>query len=139
MDSIKEKLLSFAHYYTINRGVGHTRAMIDGAARTPKAFVIVESLHSAQRLDPSIDLHRVVSMHNLSKLRGLRAPITFDNIVLQNLFRESASEISRLEKEVEKLKKNKNEKITLKYIGHLFVKWLCGVSKQKTRYYTRKT
>lgn len=104
---IEKQLESVIELYSCVRGVGHTKAVVEGA-KAQGAVVVV----SNERMKPYInsissDTVSTVSISSLEKLRGSNKPVVFDNDVILSLSQNSLSEIKHLKKIIGNL----NEKL----------------------------
>lgn len=93
--NIKEKLTFLAHYFIINRGVGHTKTMLEGVNNNPTAMVVVNSRSAAKRLG----IQNAVTLDDLGAMRGLNIPVVLDNHALFELLSDAAKHIEQLERE----------------------------------------
>lgn len=104
MKDIKSKLEEIVTMYTVLRQCGHTTAVVEGAKNT-NAYVIVHHNSMGGYIDGLTDKSvKWRSVNSLESLRGIRAPMVFDNTTIFELAKDSLREIERLELELEKTK-----------------------------------
>ena len=83
--NVKKVLEEILTYYTVNRQVGHTHAMLEGARNTD-CIVIAHNQAAAHRfIRKGVN---AISIGGISALRGCNRPIVFDNATLYVLFNE---------------------------------------------------
>lgn len=104
--------LSLYQYYLSTRGVGHTVAMVDGAAKSG-AIILANTQTTADLLSIQCGrskrgLHSfgLESAIEFGKLRGLRLPILLDNSALILLLDELLSKIHGLKMYIAEGKEN---------------------------------
>lgn len=111
---IKPLLEALVNFYQGNFGVGHTTAVMDGAASVPKCLVLAATQNQVQILlgrakEAGADGVSVASVSDpdmISKLLGRKnTAIAFDNDALVQLFGAALEEIDRQERRVNHLKR----------------------------------
>ncbi len=95
---LEMKLTALVEYYGTTRHVGHTFTMVEGFKNSPRARVVVPHYHAAQHIKCS--LNDVISLHDLYKLKGLRAPLAWDNFAIATLLQDSLETINILKQEI---------------------------------------
>lgn len=122
MSLISSKLKELVNYFNVNRAVGHTTRMLNGAA--PVSFKRFDAcavnnrakpgaIVLTQNSDMAIDLNKRMQYYGKisedvraycftnnnynSILKGHSSPLLFDNALLHNLFNEAVDEIDKLE------------------------------------------
>ena len=100
---MKSKLEILDEYYRINRQVGHTTAMLNGAKSDPNIIVLVHH----QTVKNWIDLpkEQIISIDCLEKLKGRISPILVDHYALQVMFSELKAELLKKDEYIEKQEK----------------------------------
>ena len=86
-------------YYAVNRHVGHTPAMLDGAKHSD-CLVLWPNRGMAQHYRNDLPLSRVVSLGNLNVLRGQNKALVIDNAAMYSILSDALSEIGRLNAEL---------------------------------------
>lgn len=105
MSSIKTTLTELILYYNLNRGVGHTSAVIAGAENVSDCLVVAANIQDLRRLAEG-DMFKVMTLAELGngKMLGRTCPMVLDNHALTELARQSLLEISRLEDKIREMK-----------------------------------
>ena len=117
MSDIAEKLRFLMEYFYKTRGVGHTKAMLEGANSYP-CIVVVRNEHEKSRvLSEFVNPRDVVTVHGLERLMGRRDPLLFDNSALIELFSAAAASLDAGWAEIEHLRKRLE--MSGMAIGHL--------------------
>ncbi len=104
MDAIKtaQAILS---YYDTTRGVGHTKAMLNGALSDEDVIIITHAQHYADKLCNEHKHARVYGVEHLSdKLCSTRNPIVFDNATIYKLLLLLLKEHEKIEERLEATK-----------------------------------
>lgn len=97
--SQKLKAESLLEYYERTRGVGHTKATINGAGSSKsKACLLLAVDHKhAKFLRPKVTKGALVYvMHDLSVAADRRQPILLDNFTIITVLEEAVAEVKRL-------------------------------------------
>ena len=109
---IKRTLQIILDFYRSERGVGHTTAVINGAASVPRCLVVAPTMQYganlvAQAKEAGADGITVIALPMLGeKLLGWKnTAIAFDNEALVQLFGAALEEIDRQERRVNHLKR----------------------------------
>ncbi len=111
---VKEKLDRIISYFQRNRGVGHTSAMLHGAASRGCNIVAHDKYFGRELKQVALQfgsIANIVTLDNLESLRGSTLPLVFDNYALESLLTESRMEILKLERENVRLITISNDKI----------------------------
>lgn len=105
MRGVKKTLQELLTYYHVNRGVGHTSAVIAGAENLEDCIVVAANQSSAALLSKG-NMFTVVTLAGLENgdIRGRRCPMVLDNHAVIELARQSLAEIARLEKTIKIMK-----------------------------------
>lgn len=106
-DDVRDVFLDLVDYYNNSRGAGHTDTLKRGVDNRTDAFVITGNQYqnswftnkTISLSSPSFDRH----------LRGIHAPLAFDNSALQHLFSLGVKKIDSLEKKRVDLVRERNE------------------------------
>jgi hypothetical protein len=93
MIDIRNILVALVNYYDFTRQVGHTTTLLKGANNTD-CLTIFPTLKMAKYCNRREK--DSISLHNISKLRGLKKPIAIDNAALYTILKEALNEIDRL-------------------------------------------
>ena len=98
MSDIKHTLKELVTYYDVNRGVGHTSAVVAGAENLEDCIVVAANQSSAALLSKG-NMFTVMTLAGLENgdARGRRCPMVLDNHAVTELARRSLAEIARLE------------------------------------------
>lgn len=113
-DYIKSILKELLIYLEVNRQVGHTTAMVEGAGNSD-CLIITHNQDMTYFITKDYLKENVkyskkcVSLGsiNLGDLRGRKKPIVFDNAALFIIFRDALNAI----KDLEKKKKNRSNRV----------------------------
>ena len=101
---ILDTLRYILQYYGVNRGAGHTNAMLDGAMSTPSAIVITATHKQSMDFRWQGVPNTCVSLSEIThRLMGTRSPIVFDNRAMMVLLGDATKEIERLQNRVDEL------------------------------------
>lgn len=100
MQNIKETLKSLSHYFLVNRGVGHTNAVLEGAKNVPNATILTLDRRTQDDLGDAAPNSLSIALHKLDYLRGMNNPLVIDNGALTYIFSAAVEEIERLEGEL---------------------------------------
>lgn len=95
MITIKALLQDYLAYYQINRGAGHTQAVLKGAVNTGNTLLVCASRQSAEILNGEVD---TVILFDSDKLRGFTRPLVWDNYALVTMFSMALTEINALDR-----------------------------------------
>jgi len=101
----KEKLETLRMFYLRNKGVGHTKLLMDGYFdyRGEKTLLVKEMV-DADRMRIKQDKHtRVESMGNLRSLQSLKSPMIIDNHAIMEILDIALNEIEHLEEKISKI------------------------------------
>lgn len=109
-------------YLSVNRAVGHTKMMLEGAKNSPDPVVVIHNESMRNNLpefkatvgDVGIQVGGPMNAISLAeidagKLRGTRGPLAIDNAALQVLLGDLVSTIASLRDEVKQNKKTIDE------------------------------
>jgi len=121
MSTILNKLKELAAYFNVNRRVGHTTRMLNGAFSISKNGYDATCIVLTHSSDFSNYLNKGTINGNLDKsytaipftsrnydrvLRGHRSPLLIDNALLQSLFSEAVDELQILSTDVNRYKQD---------------------------------
>lgn len=95
------KLEILDEYHRINRRVGHTTAMLNGAKSDPNILVLVA--HQAQKNYIDLPKEQMISINCLDKLKGRRNPVLVEHYALQAMFSELNNELLKKDEKINKL------------------------------------
>lgn len=108
---IKRTLQILLDFFRSERGVGHTTAVMNGAASVPRCLVVAPTMQYGENLvaqakEAGADGITVISLTTLepSLLGWKNTAIAFDNEALVQLFGAALAEIDRQERRVNQLK-----------------------------------
>ena len=77
-----DSAVALAGYLDVNRGVGHTKAMLNGILSIPDALVIVNHMENV----PELPKGRKIPLEGCEYyLRGMHKPLAIDNFALRTL------------------------------------------------------
>ena len=98
----KQQLTLLANYFDLNRQVGHTTAMMNGAKETD-CIIIAHSLAGVNYLKTFQPKGKVVTMMSIYKeLEDQQKPLLIDNAAISALLKTALGEINRLEGKLER-------------------------------------
>ena len=101
---MKSKLEIVDEYYRINRQVGHTTAMLNGAKSDPNILVLIA--HQAVKNYIDLPKEQMISINCLQKLKGRRNPVLVEHYALQVMFSELNHELLKKDEYINKLEKS---------------------------------
>lgn len=102
--TLLDRLEILLSYYKENRQVGHTTLMREGVSHYDKEkLVLTHSLAHSNDLGCKDD--EIISWNSIDKLRGHKKPIAIDNATMFLMLSEAISEIEKINKENEELRK----------------------------------
>lgn len=95
----KEKLETLRDFYLRNRGVGHSKLLMDGYFdyRGEKTLLVKDKVDAERMKIREDKFTRVESMNNLSGLRTLKSPMIIDNHAVMDILNIALNEIEKLE------------------------------------------
>lgn len=98
----KARLYGIELYYSSSRGVGHTRAMIEGAKNEERPILISGTSTSARNIGRAAGIRPQDCLGwgeiGVTKnMRGLRQPLVFDNYGIQCMITDALRAINDLE------------------------------------------
>lgn len=105
MRGVRTTLQELLTYYHVNRGAGHTAAVVAGAENLEDCIVVAANQSSAALLSKG-NMFTVVTLAGLENgdTRGRRCPMVLDNHAVIELARQSLAEIARLEAKIAKMR-----------------------------------
>ncbi len=109
---IIETLEELKMYYEFNRGVGHTRTLIEGLKNSPDALILIVNPRMREVIgqkSPQTKTATVKSIEN-GTLRGRTDPLVIDNSALHAILDEALEEIYKLNAEVERWQRRAGHK-----------------------------
>lgn len=92
-----EDILAF---YKVTPAVGHTTAMLQGAANTPGVVILAATNAHAQQLQKIVPNSTCLSVSAPYVLRGRNSPLLLDSTAVEHLLTSAVVEIRRLERRV---------------------------------------
>ncbi len=90
-------------YYQKTRGVGHTRAMIDGIGTSSVVIVVNDQQRKELQKWQPLGLYIVLSHDLGDKLRGLRSPLHIDNHAFEVIWAEARMALDKAENKIARL------------------------------------
>lgn len=140
--NITKTLDEIIAYLRVNRGVGHTTAVLRGAQNVEKSIVVCHDERSARTLQRQTTPNtRTVSLGAVGNccLRGHNAPLAVDNAALEQLLVAARNQIARLSDQinrtnqlVEKEVERAFDKMDIHTLAKLIVQKTEQVSKDRT-------
>lgn len=89
-------------YYQGTRGVGHTRAMVDGVGN--RSIIVVANSRQVKALARLTLAQHVFPVHDIGEtLRGLRLPLHIDNHAFETIWDEVRKALNNAERRIVKL------------------------------------
>lgn len=93
----EDTMQALLNYFSNARHVGHTRAMIRGAANSGAVAVLVPNHRIGHHLiKPQAPDVRIVTLSSLDRLMGARQPLLMDHTTIEILMRDAVSSIGQL-------------------------------------------
>lgn len=103
MSQVQILIEELIRYYETTRGVGHTRTMLQGVTCGRNAVVVVANSQMGGMLMRHYQVDRIVTLHQIkqgSVLRGMQAPLVFDNHALVTLLADMRETLRQAESAV---------------------------------------
>lgn len=99
--TIKEQLETLVRYFHSTHRVGHTRAMLYGLARSPRAVGLMRTLHDLKQIKRGSMSHvDLMTLAEIDKMHGMLRPMLLDNSTVVALLTDALARINELEREL---------------------------------------
>lgn len=98
-----EKIARLKVYYSTRRGVGHTRAMILGAANTERVIVLAHNMRHGEDIKDRCRNAKIITWDRLDGLNGESSPLLIDHWALMEILSDAQKMLGELQEENTKL------------------------------------
>jgi len=106
---MRETLATLISYYLLNRGVGHTKAQVEGLGFNPNTIVLSRTIEEGRRITrENLLRNKVINLDSLSRgsLNGLREPLVITHEALVEILSKTHDELLQKDAKIYSLEYN---------------------------------